>query len=222
MSVGEDRACMRLHPTCAQCGAVLEADAGGWACPLHATVQPCWRATEVTYDAFAEHLVLSRGLPTWLTWPLPPGWSVADFGCVGDEGEAPRATYATCSGLTPEDGGVELTVVTEEPGVGLGAHLAGVTHSDPGRAASDQPAALRLRVDGMSVPLWPVPRPWHDGEDEADVSVLAGEASGRWLWLVVSPAEAVLGLIDRATLSDASALGPELLAVAFGPAAPEA
>jgi len=181
-------------------------------------VQPCWRAAEVSYDAFAEHLVLSRGLPTWLTWPLPPGWGVSDFGCVGDEGAVPTATYATCSGLTPEDGGVALTVVTEEPGVGLGAHLAGVTHSDPGRATSGEPAALRLRVDGMSVPLWPVPRPV---DDEADVSVLAGEASGRWLWLVVNPAEAVLGLVEWAALRDASGLGPELLAVAFGPG-PEA
>ncbi len=212
---------MRLHPTCAQCGTVLEGGpaAGSWQCPLHGTVQPCWRATEVSYEAFAEHLVLSRGLPTWLTWPLPPGWAVADFGCVGDEGEVPRATYATCSGLTPEDGGVSLTVVTEEPGVGLGANLAGVTHSDPGRSTADQPAAVRLRVDGTSVPLWAVPRP---ADDEEDLTVLAGEADGRWLWLVVRPAEAVLGLVDWASLSDAATLGPELLAVAFGTPGPEA
>ena len=215
---------MRLHPTCAQCGTALEAgaDGGSWACPLHGDVLPCWRAAEVSYDAFAEHLVLSRGLPTWLTWPLPPGWGVSDFGCVGSEGQVPRATFATCSGMTPEDGGVSLTVVTEEPGVGLGAQLAGVTHSDPGRAAWDQPPALRLRVDGASVPLWPVPRPEStSGADGDDRTVLAGEAHGRWLWVVVTPAEAVLGLVDRATLGDASTLGPELLAVGFGAPGPE-
>jgi hypothetical protein len=211
---------MRLHPSCARCGAPLvPSDGSGpgpWTCPLHEAVElPCWRPVEVTYESFAEHLVLSRGLPTWLTWPLPPGWAVADFGCVGAEGESPHATFATCQGPSPADGGVALTVVTEEPGVGLGAHLAGATHSDPGREAWDQPAALRLRLDGLSVPLWPVP-------GDEDRTVLAGEAHGRWLWLVVTPAEAVLGLVDRAPLADASALGPELLAVGFGPVAPEA
>ena len=76
--------------------------------------------------------------------------------------------------------------------------------------------ALRLRVDGASVPLWPVPRP-----EITDRTVLAGEAHGRWLWVVVTPAEAVLGLVGRASLGDASTLGPELLAVGFGPALPE-
>ncbi|GAA1936217.1 hypothetical protein GCM10009815_33790 [Nocardioides marmoribigeumensis] len=210
---------------CARCGAALTAASGGtghgatggggrWACPLHGEVQPCWRAIEASYEAFAEHLVLSRGLPTWIPWPLPPGWAVADFGCVGGEGEPARATFATCHGLTPEDGGVSLVVVTEEPGVGLGAHLADVPHSDPGRAAWDQPPALRLRLDGASVPLWPVPQTLVQGDD--DRTVLAGEAQGRWLWVVVKPAEAVLGLVDRASLGDASGLGPELVAVTFG------
>ena len=127
---------MRLHPSCARCGAPLvPAAASGpaaWTCPLHEAVElPCWRPVEVTYEAFAEHLVLSRALPTWLTWPLPPGWGVADFGCVGAEGEPAHATFATCQGLTPADGGVALTVVTEEPGVGLGAFLAGATYTDP-------------------------------------------------------------------------------------------
>jgi len=207
---------MRLRPACPQCGSALT---GELACPLHGAVQPCWRAVEASYDAFAEHLVLSRGLPTWLPWPLPPGWGVTDFGCVGGEGQVPRATFTTCTGLTPEDGGVTLTVVTEEPRVGLGAHLADVPHGDPGRAAWDQPPALRLRVGGASVPLWPVPVPRTGGDGDGDGderTVLAGEAQGRWLWVVVSPAEAVLGLVDRASLGDAAALGPELLAVAFG------
>src|SRR3712207_1698731 len=102
---------MSLQPACAQCGTSLGAardgDAPGetdgeWACPVHGPVRPCWRAAEASYDAFAEHLVLSRGLPTWVPWPMPPGWAVADFGCVGGEGHVPRATFATCHGLTPE------------------------------------------------------------------------------------------------------------------------
>jgi hypothetical protein len=143
---------------------------------------------------------------------------VTDFGCVGGGGQLPRATFATCAGLTPQDGGVALTVVTEEPGVGLGAYLADLPHSDPGRADWDQPPALRLRVDVASVSLWPVPRAATD--PVGDRTVLAGEAHGRWLWLVVTPAEAVLGLVDRAALRDASGLGPELVAVPFGTAEP--
>ncbi len=240
---------MRLRPVCPQCGAALPQPVGGadpGQCPVHGRVRACWRAVEASYEAFTEHLVLSRGLPTWLPWPLPPGWSVTDFGCVGGEGVPPRATFLTCHGLTPEDGAVSLTVITEEPRVGLGALLAAVPHNDPGRAAWDEPAAMRLRLEGTSVSLWSVattaaeagaPRDEPRGRDAADEgagaddaddadgaddrTVLAGEAQGRWLWVVVSPAAAVLGLVDRASLRDASGLGPELVAVTFGSGASE-
>lgn len=209
---------MRLQPACPACGSVVTPHGGAWTCPVHGARAPLWRRAEASYEAFAEHLTGARGLPTWMPWPLPPGWGVADFGCVRDDDGPPRATFVTCEGLTPTDGGVALTVVTEEPGVGLGAHLAGVPHSDPGITAWDQPAALRVRVDGVSVPLWSV-AVQADEADGPTRTVLAGEAQGRWLWFVVTPAEAVLGLADRSSLVDVSQVGPELVTVPFGQSA---
>ncbi len=55
--------------------------------------QPLWRPGEAAYDAFADHLRRSASVPTYLPWPLSPGWSVSDFAAVGRRaraGPAPR------------------------------------------------------------------------------------------------------------------------------------
>ncbi len=205
---------MRLEPGCPKCPAAVALDGSGVVCPTHGATTPLWRSVEPGYDAFADHLVRSRSLPTWLPWPLPPGWQVTDFGCVGREGEPPRATFATCSGPTDADGVVELTVLTEEPGVGLGSRCARVAYTDPGQVAGAEPAALRVRVDAAAVPLWPVST--SDTEGLLDRSVLAGEAQGRWLWLVLRPASAALSLGELPAFHDVSALGPELVVMPFG------
>ena len=49
-----------------------------------------------------------------------------------------------------------------------------------------------------------------------DRSVFAGEALGRWLWLVLRPASAALLLGDDWVLQDIAALGPELIDLPFG------
>jgi hypothetical protein len=211
-----DRCCMRLEPGCPRCPASVTGTGTAWVCPTHETIVPLWRATEAGYDAFTDHLALSRPLPTWLPWPLPDGWHVTDFGCVGVEGGTPQAAYATCSGPSALDGVVELTVVTEEPGVGLGARCGGVVHTDPGREAGVGTAPIRLRVGSASVPLWLIST---DEVPEAlDRAVLAGEAQGRWLWVVLRPASAALLLHDLGRLDDVSELGPQLLTLPFGPA----
>lgn len=231
---------MRLDAACPQCSAPLAGSGSSWACPLHAATPPLWRVVEPGYDAFAEHLLLSRPLPTWLPWPLPPAWQVTDFGCVAAEGLSPQAAFVTCSGPSPDDGVVEVTVLTEEPGVGLGARCAQVTHTDPGREAVDGAPPVWLRVDGATVPMWTVPMwtvptatvptrrepdlptvepdPLVLGMDQPllDRTVLVGEAEGRWLWVVLRPASAALLLQPRLHLHDVSALGPELLELPFG------
>jgi hypothetical protein len=174
---------------------------------------PLWRVVEPDYDAFAEHLVRSRPLPTWLPWPLPDGWQVTDFGCVGTEGRTPQAAYATCTGPSELDGVVELTVVTEEPGVGLGARCGRVTHTDPGREAGEGVPPTRIRVEQNSVPMWLVTT--DEGADALDRAVLAGEAMGRWLWLVLRPASAALLLPEMGPLHDVSSLGPQLVTMPF-------
>jgi len=205
---------MRLAPGCPRCSADVSGSDDSWECPVHGWTVPLWRAVEPEYDAFAEYLVLARQLPTWLPWPMPPGWQVTDFGCVGLEGAEPRAGFVSCAGPSELDGVVEVTVVTEEPGVGLGSRCAGVTHTDPGPETVAAPPAARLRVGGASVPMWAVSTT--DGGGELDRSVLAGESQGRWMWLVLRPASAALLLQDMSGLLDVSDLGPELVALPFG------
>ena len=45
---------------------------------------------EASYDAFVEHLGATARFPTYLPWPLSPGWRVTQFAAVGtvDRGEA--------------------------------------------------------------------------------------------------------------------------------------
>jgi hypothetical protein len=183
-------------------------------CAIHEAIVPLWRVAEPDYDAFAEYLVMSRPLPTWLPWPLPDGWQVTDFGCVGLEGGTPQAAYVTCTGASELDGVVEVTVVTEEPGVGLAARCGRVTHTDPGREAGEGVPPTRIRVDNASVPMWVVST--DDGPDTLDRAVLAGEARGRWLWLVLRPASAALLLPEMGPLHDVSSLGPQLVSMPFG------
>jgi len=205
---------MRLDAGCPRCASLVSSSGGTWTCPVHGETVPLWRAVEPSYDGFAEYLVLSRGLPTWLPWSLPPGWQVTDFGCVGLEGHEPRAAFVACSGPSELDGVVEVTVVTEEPGVGLGSRIAGATHTDPGREVGSSAAPVRLRLEAASVPVWAVDT--GDAEEVLDRSVFAGEAQGRWLWLVLRPASAALLLQDMGALHDVSDLGPELVMLPFG------
>lgn len=211
-----------MSPGCPRCATPVAplAQAGpseeGWACPEHGTVAPLWRAAEPTYDELVVHLEVAGGFPTYLPWPLSPGWRVTDFGAV--EG---RASYTCVSGTSELDGPVDLIVVAEEPRVGLGARCAGTLHDDPGPELGEGPPASKVRLDGQPVPLWAVstsdgPRP----AAEWDRSVLAGEGGGRWLWLVIRPASALLLLRDPWLLRDVSGLGPALLDLPFGGPAP--
>ena len=178
---------------------------------------PLWRPAESTYDEFAAHLELAGAFPTYLPWPLSPGWRVTDFGVV-----AGAATFACVSGTSELDGPVDLIVVLEEPTTGLGARCAGILHDDPGAEIGDGPPTSKVRLDGQPVPLWPVST-CDDGTGTApewDRSVLAGEGGGRWLWLVIRPASALLLLRDPWLLRDVSRLGPALLELPFGGSPP--
>lgn len=205
---------MRLDPECPRCPSEVVAGEAGHECSTHGPVTPLWRPHQVDYDAFAEYVLGAAHLPTWLPWPLAPGWEVTDFGYVAAPGGTPRASVVGVAGPSDLDGVVELTVVTEEPGVGLGARAAGVPFTDPGQDTVAGPPAARLRVDGSSAPVWAVST--SDAPGELDRSVFAGEAQGRWLWLVLRPASAALMLQDLGALHDVSGLGPELVALPFG------
>jgi hypothetical protein len=209
---------MALGAGCPRCAsAVTDAD-GAWRCPDHGTTAPLWRPAEASYTTFAEHLVHARDLPTLLPWPLAPGWAVTDFGCVAHPGAEARASFVTVAGPSDPDGVVELTVVTEEPGVGLGSRCAGLARTDPGADIGDGPPHAKVRIDGRPISLWSVLTSEVDAT--FDRSVFAGEALGRWLWLVLRPASAALLLKDEWILLDVADLGPELIELPFGAAPP--
>ncbi|MBS44754.1 MAG: hypothetical protein CMH83_16640 [Nocardioides sp.] len=177
-----------------------------------------WRpADEADYEGFAEHLGLSEGFPTFLPWPLGPDWSVTCFGLVGSGPEDVSATVTCLSGTSSMDGPVELAVVLEDPGTGLGSRVAGTPYDDPFDDVRTSASAVRVRLDaavGSAVALWPVSTA--DSDTEWDRSVLAGETEGRWLWLVLRPASAMLLLRDDWILRDAARTGPHLVALPFG------
>jgi len=209
---------MALSAGCPRCPSpVIDGD-GGWRCLDHGPITPLWRPATADYESFAEHVRLSVGMPTFVPWPLSPGWAVTDFGCVATPGDEGRASCVSCAGPSDADGVVELTVVSEEPGVGLGARCAGVSRTDPGAEIGDGSPDARVRLDGHPVPLWSVLTA--EADLSFDRSVFAGEARGRWLWLVLRPASAALLLRDDWIMLDLCDLGPGLIDLPFGGSPP--
>jgi hypothetical protein len=202
-----------LQVGCPRCAAPLAARDTGWSCPEHGDTAPLWRPEQASYDGFIEHLGVSASLPTYLPWPLSPGWQVTDFAAVGVPGDAARATMTCVSGTSALDGPVDVLVVSEEPGTGLGARVAGTATPDPGVEVGGPPV-VKVRLEHQTVPLWSVSTSAATGE--WDRSVVAGEAHGRWLWMVLRPASAVLLLRDDWILRDVSDLGPPLVEMPFG------
>src|SRR4051812_48681083 len=172
---------------------------------------------------------------------MSPGWTIADFGCVGGSDRV-RATVTTTVGTSDLDGEVEVTIVSEDPGIGLGARCAGTSYDDPGPQISNGPPSIHVRAGGRTVPMWlvgdtrggpPPPRARCDtggsptferelsvadltADDVLARAVFAGEADGRWLWLVMRPASAALLLHDDWLLADVTGFGPEALEMPFG------
>jgi len=185
---------------------------GGWSCPDHGPTQPLRRPEDASYDDVVEALALAGDFPTYLPWPMSPGWTVSDFAVVG-EGPA-QATMTCSSGTSALDGPVDVFVVSEESGVGLGARCAGTSHLDPGPDLGVGRPPVRVRIGSQSVPLWAVSTSTSDLE--LDRAVFAGEAAGRWLWVVLRPASAMLLLHDEWILRDVSGIGPPLVELTFG------
>ncbi len=202
---------MSLSASCPRCTEPFPSGAPG-DCAGHGRQPTLLRAGHASYDLFAEHLRSADGFPTYLPWPMGSGWRVTDFGVVVD-GDRAVATVTCCSGATPLDGRVDLLVVAEESGVGLGARCAGLSTTDPGAGFGEGPPTVRVRIDSQGVPLWPVSTAGVGGD--LDRSVVAGEAGGRWLWLVLLPASAVLLLTDEWLLRDVSREGPHLVDLPF-------
>ncbi|MFZ2504455.1 MAG: DUF6758 family protein [Nocardioides sp.] len=206
---------MSLLPQCPRCGLPLGVERAV-ACPDHASVPPLWRTDGGGYDDFVAHLARAGSLPSLAPFPLGPEWAIADFGVVGHQG-APRGSYVACGAVTETDGPVDVVVVAEEPGIGLGARIAGLGGRDVGADLLRGPATTRLQVDRHTVSMWALPPVERLGPDAASalgIGVLVGEADGRWLWFITRPATAIL-MRPEWSLADLGQMGPALLDLSF-------
>jgi hypothetical protein len=146
---------------------------------------------------------------TLVPWPLPRGWVLGGVGTAGDEVTGIGAVVVALTGPNPLGGPAELLVVTEEPGTGLGARLAGLPGPDPGVPLVDAPY-VRLEAEGRTAPLWIAPA--DDG-----VAAFVGELDGGWLWVLLRPVSAgVLLLEPDLGLADVRTLGDEVDLLPYG------
>ena len=164
-----------------------------WRCDLHGEIHPLAPAKLPTIEGL--HVLAKQArVPVWLPWPLPTGWLVSGFTGAGDERTGTRGSAMALSGPNPLGGPAEMLIVAEEPGVGLGAGLAGLPGPDPGDGfAVSQPHAS-VKVAHHEAPLWLVES---DGK-----AVFVGEVSASWVWLVLWPDTAGTLLVEPLPLRD--------------------
>ena len=144
-----------------------------------------------------EYVVKRAKVPVWMPHGLSGGWLCSGFACAGDERDGARATVTSLSGPSPLGGAAEILLVAEEPGVGLGARLAGLPGPDPGAGFDAGPPDAKVEVAGHPTALWSL-----QPDCECDCAIFVGEAKGQWLWALVWPAAAGVVMYDAVTLAD--------------------
>jgi len=181
---------------CPRCSGQLRAPglmSSDWECTEHGAVAPLTSLPHPTPDAVRQ-LAARPGVPLWAPLPLLPHWTLAGLACAGDERSGARATAVALAGPSPLGGPADLVLVAEEPGVGLGARIAGLPGTDPGAVPDGAPDGKVLAA-GHPTPLWRC-----DSSD--DRAAFVGEASGVWLWAVLWPPAAELLLLEHVDLHD--------------------
>lgn len=172
----------------------------GWRCDLHGEVLPL--RTYSASDGGLRGLLRDAMVPAWLAWPLPVGWLVTGFAGAGDDRSGTHACVAALSGPNPVGGPAEMLLISEEPGVGLGAWFAGLPGPDPGEGFAAGPPHALVRFSHHEFPLWHA-----DGPDRA---AFAGEMLGNWLWVVLWPASAGILMVESFSLRDLRDPGQDL------------
>ena len=193
---------MSANLTCPRCGREVRPPGlwtDAWACPVHGDVAPL-HPPFVGSDEALRQLGQRSQVPVWMPWPLPLGWLVSGVRHAGDEHTGPIATVLACSGPNPltvdvDDLSADLLLVAEQPGVGLGAGLAGLQGLDPGDRVGTGSPSLKLVAAGHDTPLWAV--------DVDGASAFVGEAAGVWLWALTWPGTAAAVLLEQFELRDA-------------------
>lgn len=193
--------------TCPRCGAIARRPglfATSWACEEHGDIVPVGPA-QVPNGEVLRHLARESRVPVWVPDSLPGDWELSGLRWAEDDASGTVACVIAVSGPHPipelageDEPTADLLFVAEQPGVGLGAHLAGLHGVDAGpllqEKAMHDPAEVKLEADGHEVPLWSVPMD--------DGIAYVGEASGDWLWLLAWPAPAAVVLLNRFALID--------------------
>jgi hypothetical protein len=177
---------------------------------VHGEIDPVALARRPTNEGLRA-VVRQAKVPVLLPWPLPIGWLVTGFISAGDERTGARGVALALSGPNPLGGPAEMLIVAEEPGVGLGAGLAGLPGPDPGDGfAGCQPHAS-IKLDHHEVPLWLVES---DGK-----AVFVGEVAGGWVWLMLWPDTAGTLLVESLPFRDLRD-GDDQFEVPFGSLSP--
>ena len=176
-----------------------------WVCADHGKVQPWYVGTADVIPKVAA----TAQVPIWSPQLLISGWTVGGVGWCGDERTGATATVLAVSGPSPLGGPADMLLISEEPGVGLGAALAGIPGLDPGSCAEGAPDAKILAANHPT-PLWRC----SSAEDRVAV---VGEAHGVWLWAVLWPPAAELVLLEHVELHD---LRHDQLSLAAGAPSP--
>ena len=181
-----------------------------WHCDLHGAVFPLRTAYRPDREGLRE-LVRDAAVPVWLPWPLPIGWLVTGFAGAGDDHTGCHACVVALSGPNPVGGPADMLLISEEPGVGLGARFAGIAGPDPGEGfATGTPHAF-VSFGLHEFPLWHVAAP--------DLAAFAGEVLGNWLWIVLWPDTAGVLMVEALSLRDLRDPGQDL-DLPFGPRSP--
>src|SRR5690625_2778079 len=177
----------RMCPRCA--GPLREPSAWSarWTCAAAGEVGPAWVLREPLAQVVGG-IVTTLAVPLWLPWPLSRGWVLGALVLAGDATTGVGGAGLVLSGPHPLGGAADWVLVAEEPGVGLGAGLAGLAEVDPGSAVVGAPAAA-ITVSTHAVPLWQV----HAATDRATYD---REWEGCWMWTIFRPRDPGVPLGD--------------------------
>ena len=181
-----------------------------WQCARHGAVQPL-RPARVPSAEGLNALRKTAAVPVWLPWPIPLGWLVTGFTGAGDDRSGTRGCAVALSGPNPVGGLGEMLIVSEEPGLGLGAGLAGLAGPDPGEGFAAGPPHALVQFGHHEFPLWSVESP--------GAAVFAGEVLASWLWIILWPDTAGTLMLEPLPLRDLRDPGQEL-DVPFGALSP--
>ena len=205
---------MRPALSCPRCDSAVREPSiwsSAYHCEQHGEVHPLRSGLRPSAEGL-QAVVHGAEVPVWLPWPLPPGWLVTGFGAAGDERTGTRGCLVALSGPNPLGGPAQMMLISEEPGVGLGARFAGLGTRDPGSQFTSGPPAALVEFANHEFPLWNVVAPGR--------AAFAGEVGGDWLWLVLWPETAGVLTIEPLELRDLRDPGQEL-DLPFGAPSPQ-